>query len=92
MNFVNFVLTFFLTAIWLPHGQLWAIIEGTASLTQCYSLRFTFSTRVQGHREPRSQAGSLSRADRLVWFEPGTFRFLLQLLNPLDHSPQIVAF
>ena len=26
---------FFLTAVWLPHGQLWAIIEGTASLTQC---------------------------------------------------------
>ena len=26
---------FFLTAIWLPHDQIWAIIEGTASLTQC---------------------------------------------------------
>ena len=26
---------FFLTAIWLSHGQLWAILEGTASLTQC---------------------------------------------------------
>ena len=24
---------FFLTAIWLSHGQLWAIFEGTASLT-----------------------------------------------------------
>ena len=24
---------FFLTAIWLPHGQLWAIIKETASLT-----------------------------------------------------------
>ena len=23
----------FLTAIWLPHGQLWAIIEKAASLT-----------------------------------------------------------
>ena len=23
----------FLTAIWLPHGQLWAILKGTASLT-----------------------------------------------------------
>ena len=21
--------------IWLPHGQLWAIIEATASLNQC---------------------------------------------------------
>ena len=26
---------FFLTAIWLSHGQLWAIFEGTASLTRC---------------------------------------------------------
>ena len=25
----------FLTAIWLPHCQLWAIIEGTASLIRC---------------------------------------------------------
>ena len=24
---------FFSTAIWQPHGQLWAIIEGAASLT-----------------------------------------------------------
>ena len=24
---------FFLTAIWLSHGQLWAILKGTASLT-----------------------------------------------------------
>ena len=26
---------FFLTAIWLPHGQLWAIIKEAASLTRC---------------------------------------------------------
>ena len=26
---------FFLTTIWLPHGQLRAIIGGTASLTRC---------------------------------------------------------
>ena len=25
----------FLTAIWLPRGQLWVIIEKAASLTQC---------------------------------------------------------
>ena len=25
----------FLTTIWLPHGQLWTIIEGEASLIQC---------------------------------------------------------
>ena len=28
-------LIFFLTAIWLPHGQLWTIIEEAASLTRC---------------------------------------------------------
>ena len=27
-------LNFFLTAIWLSHGQLWTILEGTASLTR----------------------------------------------------------
>ena len=31
--------------------------------------------------------GSLSPAERLVRFEPGTLRFLSQRLNPLDHSP-----
>ena len=36
---------FFLTAIWLPHGHFWAIIEGAVSLNRCHSLRFTFSTR-----------------------------------------------
>ena len=35
---------------------------------------------------------SLSPAERLVGFEPGTFRFLLQCLNPLGHSPHFVAW
>ena len=30
-----FFFFFFLPAIWLPHGQLWAILKGTASLTRC---------------------------------------------------------
>ena len=30
-----FFFFFFLTAIWLTHGQLWAILKGTASLTRC---------------------------------------------------------
>ena len=42
----------------------------------------------EGHREPCNEVGSLSLAERLVWFEPGTFRFLRQCLNPLSHSPQ----
>ena len=43
--------------------------------------------RPEGHEEPRSDVGSLSPAERLVGFEPGTFRFSLQRLNPLGHSP-----
>ena len=32
---VDQTMEIFLTAIWLPHDQLWAILNGTASLTQC---------------------------------------------------------
>ena len=39
---------FFLTAIWLPHGQLWPIIEGAGTLT------------VINHQEPRNEVGSLT--------------------------------
>ena len=28
-----FILFYFFFAIWLPYGQLWAIVKGTASLT-----------------------------------------------------------
>ena len=40
-------------------------------------------TQPEGHREPRNEVGSLSPAEHLVGFEPGTFQFLLQRLNPL---------
>ena len=43
--------------------------------------------RLEGHREPSNEVGSLSPAERLVGFEPGIFR--LQFLNLLGHSPQI---
>ena len=46
--------------------------------------------RTEGHREPRSEVGSLSPAERLVGFEPGTFRFWSQRLNPLGHSPRLI--
>ena len=39
--------------------------------------------RPKGHWEPRNKVGSLNPAKHLVGFEPGTFRFLLQRLNPL---------
>ena len=73
---------FFLTAIWLPHGQLWATIEGTASLTLMLITAFFYIF------EPRNEVGSLSPAKRLVGFELGTFRFWSQRLNPLGDSPQ----
>ena len=41
------VFHFFLFAIWLPHGQHWTVIEGTGSLTRCYSL-----CHHEDHREP----------------------------------------
>ena len=40
----------FSTAIWVSHGQLWAIIEGTASLIRYQSLRFDdFDPKVTGN-------------------------------------------
>ena len=42
--------------------------------------------RPESHREPRSEVVFLSPAERLVGFEPGTFRFSSQRLNPLGHS------
>ena len=47
--------------------------------------------RPEGHREPRNEVGSLGPAERLVEIEQGTFRFLLQRLNPLGHSPHFVS-
>ena len=43
--------------------------------------------RPEGHQDPRNEVGSLSPAERLAGFEPGTFRFWLQRLNPLGNSP-----
>ena len=43
-----------------------------------------------GQREPRNEVGSLSPAKCLAGFELGTFRFLLQCLNPLGHSPRTI--
>ena len=45
-----------------------------------------------GYREPRNENGSLSPAEHLVGFEPGTLRLWLQRINPLCHSSQIVSF
>ena len=35
LGYLLFIPVIFLSAVWLPHGQLLAIIEQTVSLTQC---------------------------------------------------------
>ena len=45
------------------------------SLTHPMLVTAFLHIRPDGHREPRSEVGSLSPAERLVGFEPGTFRF-----------------
>ena len=55
-------------------------------VNHCVFLHF----QPKGHREHRNEVGSLSLDERLVGFELGTFRFLLQRLNPLGHSPHML--
>ena len=45
------------------------------SLTHPMLITAFLPIRPEGHQEPRSEVGSLSPAERLVGFEPGTFRF-----------------
>ena len=64
----------FLSAIWLPHGQVWAITEDTASINQSL-----FNFWHKGHQKPHNNIRSLSPANPLVGFELGTSWF--------DHKP-----
>ena len=59
------------------------------SLTNLVLITAFAHIQPEGHREPRNKVGSLSLAEHLAGFEPGTFRFLLQCLNPLGHSPHL---
>ena len=45
------------------------------SLTNPMLIAAFYLIRPEGHREPRNEVGSLSPAERLAGFEPGTFRF-----------------
>ena len=56
------------------------------SLTNLMLITTYVRIRPEGHREPRNEVESLSPAEHLAGFEPGTFRFLFQRLNPLGHS------
>ena len=61
------------------------------SLTHAILITCVLHIRPKGHREPCNEDKSLSPAERLVGFEPGTFWFWSQHLNPLGHSPQRYA-
>ena len=45
------------------------------SLTNLMLITAFVQVQPEGHREPCKEAGSLSPAERLAGFEPGTFRF-----------------
>ena len=45
------------TAIWLFHNQLWATIEGAASLVDVNHCAFDLF-QPEGHRKPRNEVGS----------------------------------
>ena len=79
------IIIIILTANWLPQGQLWAIINHPMLIIAFLHIQ------PEGHREPRNEIGSLSPAEHLVEFEPGTFRFLLQHLNPPSTLPNSLS-
>ena len=56
---------FFLTSIWLPQGQIWAIYQGD-SLTHPMLIIAFPQFWPWGHWEPRSEVRSLSLAELLV--------------------------
>ena len=68
------------TTIWQTHGQLWAILKGTASqfLSLClYSFHQKFM------QEAHNDVGSLSMAKHLVEFELGTLLILIAVPQPI---------
>ena len=46
----------------------------------------------KGHWEPHNKVGSLSPPEHLTGFEPGSFQFWLQCLNPLGHSGKTIRY
>ena len=58
-------LSHFLSPIWLPHGQLLAIVKGVVSLSQCYSLRLILIW-LQRNQESRNKVWPQSPTKHLV--------------------------
>ena len=79
------VVAFFVSVIWLPHRQAEPLLRRQPRSLNVNHCIFHF--RPEGHQEPYNKVGYLSLAEHLLGFEPGTFRFWLQYLNPLGHSP-----
>ena len=65
----------------MPHGQVWAIIEGTVPLIQFQSLRL-FKFRPEGHWGPSNEVGFLNLPEPLVGFKAGSF---LSICNALTN-------
>ena len=82
---LEFLRIFFNCFLAAPLPTLGHYPEG--SLTHAMYIAVFLHIRPKGHREPRSEVGSLSPAEHLMIFEPGTFRFLLQRLYLPGHSP-----
>ena len=83
MNMLSGVIFFnyYLAAPLPALGHYWG-----GSLTHPMLVTYIFYIWPEEHGEPRSEVGSLSLAERLEGFEPGTFRFWSQRLNSLGHS------
>ena len=62
------------------------------SLTHLMLITAFLHIRPDVHRESRNEVGSLSPAEGLVEFSPGTFPFSLRRLNPLGYSPHQATF
>ena len=87
IELVSFWYVFFYVFLAAPRPTL-GHYRGS-SLIHPMLITCTLDIRPEGHREPCNEVGSLGLAERLVRFEPGTFRFWSQRLNPLDQSPQM---
>ena len=64
----------FSLTIWLPHGHLWAFIEGRTSRTMLITIFYIFDSKVTGSVLMRN-------------WESRIFWFLLHCLNALGNSP-----
>ena len=62
--------------------------QGNSLTTSMLITAFLLSILTQGHQEPLNEIGFLNLVDCLVGFEPGTFWFSSQRLNPWGLSPQ----